>query len=403
MRPRRLEDFVGQSPLVGPEGLLTRYLAEGFLPSCILWGPPGVGKTTLSRLLAEKLGRPFHALSAIGAGVAEVRQVLAQAEHALFAPVLFLDEIHRFNRAQQEALLGAVEQGKITLLGATTENPSFEVISPLLSRMQVFVLEPLRPEELLILLDRAIKEDRILRQKKIEVRETEALLAYSGGDARKLLSGLEAVIASARDEPVRLTNAGVREALRLCLRYDKAGEQHYDVISAFIKSVRGSDPDAALYWLAVMLEGGEDPLFIARRLVILAAEEVGLADPAALPLAVATLQAVQQIGLPEGRLPLAEATIYLALAPKSGSAYQALERALEEVRQHGAAPVPLHLRNAVTALMRRLGYGQGYLYPPDFPDRTSSQTYLPDTIKGPFYRPGKAGWEAHLSRTENPS
>ncbi len=401
MRPRRLEEFVGQRHLVGPEGLLTRYLEEGYLPSCVLWGPPGVGKTTLARLLAEKVGRPFYALSAVSAGVAEVRQVLAQAESTLFSPVLFLDEIHRFNRAQQDALLGAVEQGKITLIGATTENPSFEVAAPLLSRMQVFVLEPLQPEELLTLLERALREDRVLRQKTLELVEVEALLAYSGGDARKLLSGLEAVVASARSEPIRITNDLVREALRLHIRYDRAGEQHYDAISAFIKSVRGSDPDAALYWLAVMLEGGEDPLFIARRLVILAAEDVGLADPAALPLAVAAFQAVQQIGLPEGRIPLGEATLYLALAPKSVSAYQALERALEEVRQHGAAPVPLHLRNAVTPLMRKLGYGQGYLYPPDFPDERPSQPYLPDTVKGPFYRPGKLGWEAHLPRKEN--
>jgi len=402
MRPRRLEDFVGQTHLMGPQGLLTRYVEAGYLPSCLFWGPPGVGKTTLARLLAERLGRPFYALSAVSAGVAEIRQVLAQADHTLFPPVLFLDEIHRFNRTQQDALLSSVEQGRLTLLAATTENPSFEVSSPLLSRLQVFVLEPLRPEELLTLLERALREDQILRSKRIELVEVEALLAYSGGDARKLLSGLEAVVALASGEPIRITNALVREALRLHLRYDKAGDQHYDVISAFIKSVRGSDPDAALYWLAVLLEGGEDPLFIARRLVILAAEDVGLADPTALPLAVATFHAVQQIGLPEGRLPLAETTLYLALAPKSVSAYQALERALQHVRQHGAAPVPLHLRNAVTPLMRELGYGQGYLYPPDFAEGTPPQTYLPDSVKGPFYQPGKTGWEGRLPPKESP-
>ncbi|MBR6699570.1 MAG: replication-associated recombination protein A [Bacteroidaceae bacterium] len=394
MRPRSLEGYIGQQHLVGPNGVLRRMITSGRVSSFILWGPPGVGKTTLATIIAGTLDVPFFTLSAVTSGVKDVREVIDKARGSNFfntaRPILFIDEIHRFSKSQQDSLLGAVEQGVFTLIGATTENPSFEVIRPLLSRCQVYTLNPLGKEDLLALCDRVFKEDTVLKKQKIELTETDALLRYSGGDARKLLNILELLSESVQEgEPLQITDALVAERLQQNpLAYDKDGEMHYDIISAFIKSIRGSDPDAAIYWLARMIEGGEDPAFIARRLVISASEDVGLANPNALLLANAAFDAVQKIGWPEGRIPLAEATVYLATSPKSNSAYNAINMALQNVRQTGNLPVPLHLRNAPTQLMAELGYSDGYKYPHDYPGHYVSQQYMPDDLKGmTFFTP----------------
>ena len=393
MRPHTLDAYVGQAHLVGPGGILRRMIETGALSSFILWGPPGVGKTTLARIVAKSMDREFYTLSAVSAGVKDVRDVIEKARGAsLFAqhgsPVLFIDEIHRFNKSQQDALLGAVEDGTVVLIGATTENPSFEVITPLLSRCQVFVLKSLGKPDLETLLDRALKEDAILSKRHIEVKETEALLRFSGGDARKLLNLLE-IVTDAREDPVTIDNATVTDCLQTHTAiYDKGGEMHYDIISAFIKSVRGSDPNAALYYLARMIQGGEDPLFIARRLCILAAEDIGLANPNALLLANACFQTVQNIGMPEGRIPLAEATVYLASSPKSNAAYMGIAAALEKAAQTPAASVPLYLRNAPTKLMEELGYADGYKYAHDYPGHFTDLEFLPEELKGTvFYQP----------------
>ena len=386
MRPSSLDDYVGQKHLVGKGSVLRNMIESGNLSSFILWGPPGVGKTTLARIVASSLEREFHTLSAISSGVKDVREVIERAKSgAMFSkgsPILFIDEIHRFNKAQQDALLGAVESGTIVLIGATTENPSFEVISPLLSRCQVFVLKSLDPEDLDILLSKALEKDEYLRTRDITVKEKEALFRFAGGDARKLLNILELVVDAEAQDPVVITDALVTDRLQQNpLAYDKDGEMHYDIISAFIKSIRGSDPDGAIYWLARMVEGGEDPAFIARRLVISAAEDIGLANPNALLLANATFDAVMKIGWPEGRIPLAECTVYLATSPKSNSAYQAINDALSLVRQTGNLPVPLHLRNAPTKLMKELGYAEGYKYAHDYPGHFVRQQFLPDELK----------------------
>ncbi|MEW6773317.1 MAG: replication-associated recombination protein A [Bacteroidota bacterium] len=384
MRPKRWEDIIGQKHLVGENGILTKFIRQNFIPSMILWGPPGVGKTTIAALLAQSFNRSFFNLSAVQAGVKEVRDVLDKAQKNLFStkniPVLFIDEIHRFNKSQQDALLSAVEKGLIVLIGATTENPSFEVNPALLSRMQVYILHHLNKDELLELLHKAINEDVILSTKKIEIKEYDALLAYSGGDARKLLNALESVVLHIDNDEVIIDNEIVNKVLQKSIFYDKNAEQHYDVISAFIKSVRGSDIDAALYWLAVMLKGGEDPLFIARRLIILAAEDIGLANPNALLLANACFDAVHKIGMPEARIVLSETTIYLAQSPKSNSAYLAIDEALDFVDKNGVEPVPLHLRNAPTQLMRELNYGAEYKYPHDYPEHWVEQKYLPEKL-----------------------
>ena len=386
MRPQTLDEYIGQKHLVGEGAVIRRMIEQRRVSSFILWGPPGVGKTTLANIIARTLEVPFFTLSAVTSGVKEVREVIdkAKANVGLFArngsPILFIDEIHRFSKSQQDSLLGAVEKGIVTLIGATTENPSFEVIRPLLSRCQVYVLESLGKDDLLQLLDRALREDVVLKEKGIKVKETGALLRQSGGDARKLLNILELTIESQSDaKRITVTDKMVVEAIQQNpLAYDKDGEMHYDVISAFIKSVRGSDPDAALYYLARMIEAGEDPLFIARRLVILSSEDIGLANPNALLLANACFDAVQKIGMPEGRIPLAEATVYLATSPKSNSAYMGIGAALRYVRQTGNLPVPLHLRNAPTQLMEELGYSDGYKYAHDFADHFVTQQFLPD-------------------------
>ena len=386
MRPQTLDEYVGQQHLVGEGAVLRRMLESGRIPSFILWGPPGVGKTTLARIVARQLKVPFYTLSAVTSGVKEVREVIERAKNSSFfnttSPILFIDEIHRFSKSQQDTLLGAVEHGTVTLIGATTENPSFEVIRPLLSRCQVYVLKPLGKQDLQRLLERAITEDAELSKKHIELKETGAMMRYSGGDARRLLNILELVAGAASEKDVIITDELVEERLQANpLGYDKPGELHYDLASAFIKSIRGSDPDAALYYLARMIEGGEDPQFIARRLVMSAAEDVGLANPNALLLANAAFDAVSRIGWPEGRIPLAEATVYLAASRKSNSAYKGIGAAQQLVRETGTLPVPLHSRNAPTALMAQLGYNDGYKYAHDYTDNFVNQQYLPDAIK----------------------
>lgn len=397
MRPDTLDQYVGQRHLVGEGCVLRKMIESGNLSSFILWGPPGVGKTTLAHIIAQTLDRDFYTLSAVTAGVKDVRDVFEKAsKSSLFnqkgAPILFIDEIHRFNKAQQDALLGAVETGTIVLIGATTENPSFEVITPLLSRCQVFVLKSLGQSDLQELLDRALKEDVLLKDKDIELRETQALMRYSGGDARKLLNVLELVIdAQPGSSHIVIDNATVTSSIQENMAiYDKDGEMHYDIISAFIKSIRGSDPNAAIYYLARMIDGGEDPLFIARRLCLSASEDVGLANPNALLLANACFEVVSKIGMPEGRIPLAETTVYLASSPKSNASYMALENALAEVRQSGNLPVPLPIRNAPTKLMEELGYSDGYKYAHDYPGHFVDMEFMPDALKGRvFYEPAQ--------------
>ena len=389
LRPNSLEEYVGQQHIIGKGAPLRRIIeSKHGIPSFILWGPPGVGKTTLATIISHTIDVPFYTLSAVTSGVKEVREVIDKATKERFfsnsAPILFIDEIHRFSKSQQDSLLGAVEKGVVTLIGATTENPSFEVIRPLLSRCQTYILQPLSKNDLESLLQRAITEDVELQQRNIELRETDALLHFSGGDARKLLNILELVIdAFEGDDKVIITNDFVKQCLQQNpLAYDKGGEMHYDIISAFIKSIRGSDPDAAIYWLARMISAGEDPKFIARRLVISASEDIGLANPNAVLLANAAFDAVQKIGWPEGRIPLAEATIYLATSPKSNSAYLAINKALEIVNETGNQPVPLHLRNAPTTLMKEVGYGDGYKYSHDYPNNFVEQQYMPDALLG---------------------
>ena len=395
LRPKTLDDYIGQKHLMGQGAILRQMIESGNIASFILWGPPGVGKTTLARIIAHQLQRPFYTLSAVTSGVKEVRDVIDKAKRnaslnsGLFAPtdgrspILFIDEIHRFSKSQQDSLLGAVEEGTITLVGATTENPSFEVITPLLSRCQVYVLKSLDKEDLLELLHRALTQDEYIRSLGLEVKDTDALLRYSGGDARKLLNIIELV---ANSGVKIIDNETVTKQLQQNpVAYDKDGEMHYDIISAFIKSVRGSDPQAAIYWLARMIEGGEDPKFIARRLVILASEDIGLANPNAMLLANTCFEVVNKIGWPEGRIPLAETTIYLATCKKDNSAYLAIDEALAKVRETGNLPVPLHLRNAPTSLMKELGYADGYKYPHDYPGHWTEQQYMPDELVGTVF------------------
>ncbi len=395
MRPKSLDDYIGQKHLVGEEAILRRMIESGNIASFILWGPPGVGKTTLARIIAHHLERPFYTLSAVTSGVKEVREVIEKAKHrsamnsGLFAPsdnrcpILFIDEIHRFSKSQQDSLLGAVEEGTITLIGATTENPSFEVITPLLSRCQVYVLKALEKEDLLTLLHRTLQKDEYIRSLQIEIKETDSILRYSGGDARKLLNIIELVCNSGVHV---IDNETVTKQLQQNpVAYDKDGEMHYDIISAFIKSIRGSDPNAAIYWLARMIEGGEDPKFIARRLVISASEDIGLANPNALLIANACFETLMKIGWPEGRIPLAQATIYLATSPKSNSSLLAIDEALRVVQQTGNLPVPLHLRNAPTQLMKELGYGEEYKYAHNFPNHFVKQQFMPNEIDGKVF------------------
>lgn len=401
MRPATLNEVVGQGHLVGPEGIIRKAIAGKILPSMILWGPPGVGKTTMARLMAKELDRPFYTLSAISSGVKDIREVIAQAGGSgLFSrsAVLFIDEIHRFSKAQQDSLLGAVEKGVVTLIGATTENPSFEVIGALLSRSQVYVLKPLTVEDLTGLLHRAMREDTELKQKHIELKETDALMRASGGDARRLLNTFELCVRAAKpihrdgaEKPtIVITDELVHEVVQTtAARYDKQGEQHYDIVSAFIKSMRGSDPNAAVYWLARMVEGGEDPLFIARRMLILASEDIGNADPNALLMATTAMQAAQMIGWPESRIVLSQCAVYLACAPKSNASYLAIGAAQELVKEKGDLPVPLHLRNAPTKLMKDLGHGKDYQYSHDAPGHHSEQEFLPKELSGTtLYKPG---------------
>ncbi len=403
MRPKTLGDFAGQQHLAGKNSPIRKLIESGKVPSMILWGPPGVGKITLARIISNTLERPFYTLSAVHSGVKDVREAIEKAKKQQFFnrpnAILFIDEIHRFSKSQQDSLLSAVEQGIITLIGATTENPSFEVISPLLSRCQVYILKPLEKEELLRLLDRALKNDVMLKEREIRVTEHEALLRYSGGDARKLYNLVELVVTSEDDGTVEITNEKVLEKLQENMAlYDKSGEQHYDIISAFIKSVRGSDPNAAVYWLARMLEGGEDIKFIARRLVILAAEDIGLANPNALLLATNCFQAVSMIGMPEARIILSETAIYLATSPKSNSAYMAIDDALELVRKTGDLPVPLNIRNAPTKLMKDLGYGKDYKYAHSYDGNFAREEFLPEEIKGrKIYQPQENAREKEIS------
>lgn len=402
MRPVSLDDYIGQQHLVGPGKVLRKMIDSGALSSFILWGPPGVGKTTLAMIIAKQLNRPFHVLSAVSSGVKDVREVIQKAESGRFFnapnPVLFIDEIHRFSKSQQDSLLAAVEKGVVTLIGATTENPSFEVISPLLSRAQVYVLKPLERDDLERLVDMAVERDYTLSRRGIIVKERDALVSYSGGDARKLLNILELVVNGLKEGEVVIDNETVkREVHENPLLYDKDGEQHYDIISAMIKSTRGGDPDAALYWMARVLSGGEDPKFIARRLLILAAEDIGLANPNALLIANACFDAVHKLGMPEARIPLATCVIYLATSPKSNAAYLAINAAISRVKESGNLPVPLHLRNAPTALMKKLDYGVGYKYPHDFPGNFTEQEYLPGELKeATFYRPGQNAQEGKM-------
>ena len=401
MRPTSLDGFVGQKHIVGEDAILRKMVDSGRILSFILWGPPGTGKTTLAKIIAHKLNRPFYTLNAVSAGVKDVREIIEKAKSSpLFAtngsPILFIDEIHRFSKSQQDSLLNAVETGVVTLIGATTENPSFEVIRPLLSRCQLYVLKSLEKEDLLSLLKNAVENDIVLKRRNVELQETDALLAHSGGDARKLLNVLELVVEAESATPVIITNEKVKQRiLTNPAAYDKDGEMHYDIISAFIKSIRGSDPDAALYWLARMIEGGEDPAFIARRRVISASEDIGLANPNALLLANAAFDAVMKIGWPEGRIPLAEATVYLATSPKSNSAYMGINKAIETVRNTGNLPVPLHLRNAPTELMKDLGYSDGYKYSHDYPGHFVRQQFMPDTLTE------KLMWEPQENAVEN--
>ena len=404
MRPRSLDDYIGQKHLVGKDAILRRMIDSGRVSSFILWGPPGVGKTTLAQIIAHKLETPFYTLSAVTSGVKDVREVIQRAQSNKFfssaSPILFIDEIHRFSKSQQDSLLGAVEKGTVTLIGATTENPSFEVIRPLLSRCQLYVLKSLDKEDLMELLNRAVAKDVELSKRNITLAETDALMRFSGGDARKLLNILELVVEADDSEKVLITNEVVEDRLQQNpLAYDKDGDMHYDIISAFIKSIRGSDPDAALYWMARMIEGGEDPKFIARRLVISAAEDIGLANPNALLLANATFDVIQKIGWPEGRIPLAECVVYLATSQKSNSAYLAINEALEIVRKTGNMPVPLHLRNAPTQLMEELGYSGGYKYPHDYPGHFTPQQYMPDALNGyKFWKPQQSPAEQRLEQ-----
>ncbi len=399
MRPHTLDEIVGQEHLIGPKGVLRELLDRKQLPSIIFWGPPGTGKTTLARILAREADRLFFQLSAVNAGVKEVREVIKMAEKAGGA-VLFIDEIHRFSKSQQDALLGAVESGTLTLIGATTENPSFEVINALLSRTQVYTLNPLGKDELLGILQRAIREDELLSSTKIRLKETELLLRYSGGDARKLLNLLEMIVMQSGEKELVLTNELTEHIVQQRMtRYDKGGEAHYDIISAFIKSIRGSDPNAAVYWLARMVEGGEDPKFIARRLLILASEDIGNANPNALLLANATFDAVERIGYPECAINLAQCVSYLASSPKSNASYAALNKALDAVKKEGDRPVPLHLRNAPTGLMKELGYGSDYHYAHNYGKNFVQQEYLPEKLAGRvFYEPGNNAREAEIRK-----
>lgn len=399
MRPRSLDDYVGQKHLVGEGAILRKMIDAGRISSFILWGPPGVGKTTLAQIIAHTLKVPFYTLSAVTSGVKDVREVIERAKNNRFfdsaSPILFIDEIHRFSKSQQDSLLGAVEKGIVTLIGATTENPSFEVIRPLLSRCQLYVLKPLEKDDLQGLLERAIHKDVVLKEKDITLKETGAMLRYSGGDARKLLNILELIVNSFSSDEIIITDEVVeRELQENPLAYDKQGEMHYDIISAFIKSIRGSDPDAALYWMARMIEGGEDPQFIARRVVISASEDIGLANPNALLLANAAFDTVMKIGWPEARIALAEAVVYLATSPKSNSAYLGINAAIARVRETGNLPVPLHIRNAPTQLMAELGYHDGYKYPHDYPGHFTSQQYLPSEIQNERF------WHAQHSPNE---
>lgn len=402
MRPISLDNYIGQSHLVGPNAILRKAIDSGVIPSIILWGPPGVGKTTLANILANQLKRPFYNLSAINSGVKDVREVIEKTQkNTLFTthnPILFIDEIHRFSKSQQDSLLGAVEKGTVTLIGATTENPSFEVISALLSRCQVYILKHLEKQDLIMLLKNAASEDEFLKSKEIEILEYDALLQFSGGDARKLLNIFELVISTFGNEKIAITNEIVSDKIQNNLAlYDKAGEQHFDIISAFIKSIRGSDPNAGIYWLARMIEGGEDPIFIARRLLILASEDIGNANPTALVIANNCFQAVNVIGWPESRIILAQAVTYLASSPKSNAAYMAINNAQSLVKSTGNLPVPLHIRNAPTSLMKDLNYGKGYQYSHEYGSNFSNQEYLPSEISGnTLYQPGNNAREKEL-------
>ncbi|MFT4533458.1 MAG: putative ATPase [Saprospiraceae bacterium] len=404
MRPKTLEDFVGQDHLVGESAVLKRMIDSNTVPSFILWGPPGVGKTTIASILSQKLKRPFYSLSAINSGVKDVRETIAKAENARFFdranPILFIDEIHRFSKSQQDSLLGAVEKGVVTLIGATTENPSFEVISALLSRCQVYILKPLEKEDLILLVDKALKNDEFLKDKEVKIESYDALLRVSGGDGRKLLNSLEIVVSSfEQGQPINITDDYVFEVIQDNLaKYDKTGEQHYDIISAFIKSIRGSDPNATVYYLGRMIAGGEDPKFICRRMIISASEDVGLANPNALLLAESAFRSIEKIGMPEGRIIMSQVAVYLACSPKSNTSYMAINKVLAAIRDTGDLSVPLHLRNAPTKLMKSIGYGKDYKYSHDQDQNSPDQEYLPEEISGSqFYSPGNNPSEQKLS------